>query len=108
MDDVEAVMGRQPRRGLDHVLVHGADPRQERVEVAARRLGLGHAVHAHAGPDLLRRVALPAAGEDVDDHALRHELLGQLAHVARQAALDDRRVLPGQDEDAPGHGRARA
>ena len=30
----------------------------------------------------------------------RDERLGELAHVARQAALDDRRVLPGEDQDA--------
>ena len=30
----------------------------------------------------------------------RGEVLGQLAHVARQPALDQRRVLPGQDQDA--------
>ena len=33
-------------------------------------------------------------------HALAHERLGELAHVAREAALDHRRVLPGEDEHA--------
>ena len=54
------------------------------------------------------RVEAPAAaGEDVDLGALRDELLGQLAHVARQPALHDRRVLPGEDQDARRHGRRR-
>ena len=30
----------------------------------------------------------------------RDELLGELAHVPREAALDDRRVLPAEDQDA--------
>ena len=41
--------------------------------------------------------------EDVHLDAVRHELLGELAHVARQAPLDEGRVLPGEDEDARAH-----
>ena len=47
-----------------------------------------------------RRQPPAAARDHVDLDAERHELLGQLAHVAREAALHDRRVLPGQDQDA--------
>ena len=43
-----------------------------------------------------------AAREHVHLDVLLHELLGQLAHVPREPALDDRRVLPGEDEDAGG------
>ena len=56
---------------------------------------------------LLRRQAAAAAREDVDLGALGDELLGELAHVARQPALDDRRVLPGEDQDARRHGKRR-
>ena len=46
-----------------------------------------------------------SAGQDVHAHALAHQRLGELAHVAREAALDHRRVLPGQDEHAGAHPR---
>ena len=52
-------------------------------------------------------VARRLRGEHVDLEALRDELLGQLAHVARQPALHDRRVLPGEDQDARRHDRRR-
>jgi hypothetical protein len=41
-----------------------------------------------------------SAGQDMNLDAVARELLGQLAHVAREAALDDRRVLPAQDQHA--------
>ena len=50
-------------------------------------------------------VALVAAREHVDLHPVAHELLRQLAGVARQPALDDRRVLPGDQQDARDHDR---
>ena len=83
-----------------HVLVHVVDPGDERVEVVLREVGLAHAVHDHAVAVLDRRQPPAAAGDDVHLVAVAHELLGQLAHVPREAALDDRRVLPREGQDA--------
>ena len=105
VDDVEVVAIGQRPPGGEHVVVHALDPGHELLEVAGRRR-LGHAMHAHAGADLLGQVGwvgADSACEDVDGDVLLDEPLGKLAHVSRQAALDDRRVLPGQDEDAPRH-----
>ncbi len=52
---------------------------------------------------LLGRRLLTAAGQHVDLDLALDQRLGELAHVAGQPALDQRRVLPGEDEDA-GHG----
>ena len=84
-----------------HVGVHVLDPGHELGQLA-RALGLAHAVHDHALHLLLGGRLLQAAGQHVDLHVLGHEVLGQLAHVARQAALDQRRVLPGEDQDPHG------
>ena len=52
---------------------------------------------------ILDRLQPPAAaGDDVHLVAVAHELLGQLAHVPREAALDDRRVLPRQGQNPHG------
>ena len=67
---------------------------------------LAHAVDVDAGDVLLGGHALVAAREHVHLDALGDELLGELAHVPREAALDDRRVLPGEDQDAV-HGSSR-
>ena len=56
-----------------------------------------------AGAFLGRRL-LAAPGQDVDLDPELDQRLGELAHVSRQATLDQRRVLPGEDQDA-GHGR---
>ena len=89
---------RERAPGGQHVVVHRLDPGDELVEVP-RRARLGHAVHAHAGAHLLGRVAVAPAGEHVDGDVLAPEFLGELADVAGQPALDDRGVLPGEDED---------
>jgi hypothetical protein len=46
--------------------------------------------------------APPSPGEHVHLDAVADELLGELAHMPRQATFDDRRVLPAQDQDAHG------
>ena len=86
----------------EHVLVHVVDPGDERVQVVLRELGLAHAVHGDAVAVLDRRQPPAAAGDDVDLVTVAHELLGELAHVPREAALDDRRVLPRQGQDPHG------
>ena len=94
------------RRGrVDHAVVQRVDPLQERVEVARRRGG-GDAVDQDACAQLGREVAGAAARDDVDGVALRREALGELPDMPREPALDDRRVLPGEDEHATAHGRA--
>ena len=107
--EVEGLFLRQCLAGREHVLVHLLHPREEAVEVA-RPPRLGHAVHRHpplprtAGHIQLGLAARRAAREHVHAHALAHEALRQLAHVARQAALDHRRVLPGEHQHALAHG----
>ena len=78
-------------------------------------------LHENGDVVLLRRL-LAASGEDVSLDAGSGQVLRQLAYVAGEPALDQRRVLPGEDEDAahvreglwlkaraaaPGSGRAR-
>ena len=84
----------------EHVLVHVVDPGDERVEVVLRELGLAHAVHVHAVALLVRGQAPAAARDDVHLVPVAHQLLGELAHVAREATLHDRRVLPREGQDA--------
>jgi hypothetical protein len=95
--EVEAAAELHARR--QHVLVHVIDPGDERVEVVLREVRLAHAVHDHAMTILHGRQPAAAARDDVDVVAVARELLGQLADVAREAAFDDRRVLPGEGQD---------
>jgi hypothetical protein len=48
------------------------------------------------------RLLVPTS-ENVDVDATGNERLRELAHVTSQAALDEGRILPGEDEDT--HGR---
>ena len=97
VDDVEVVAVAHLHARGEHVRVHVLDPGDELAQVA-RALRLAHAVDDHAAGLLLGRVLLAPAGEHVHVHALSGEVLGQLAHVPREAALDQRRVLPGEDQ----------
>ena len=76
---------------------------------ASRSSGIGDsgdAVDVDAAAQLLlgRGAVAPPAREHVDLDAVGDERLGELVDVAREAARDDRRVLPREDEDARGHG----
>jgi hypothetical protein len=104
VDDVDRFGDRL--RGAGHAVVQLDDPRQERIEVARRRRRR-HAVHPHAGAHLVRRVAGAAAREHVDCLAPGGEALGEPAGVAGEAALDERRVLPRDDQEAAAHGGGR-
>ena len=97
--DVERVAVAQLHPRGQHVGVHVLDPGHELAQLA-RAARLAHAVDHHALHLLLGGRLLQAAREHVHLHVLAHEVLGQLAHVAREAALDQRRVLPGEDQDA--------
>src|SRR4029077_788903 len=116
VDEIVGVLlsKRQPSR--EHVLVHARHPRDEAVEVTwpAR---LGHAIYGHATPLFDRQPTLRAldavyprtltrpACEHIDGDTPADERLGELAHVARQAALDHGRVLPGEEQHVGAHPR---
>ena len=99
VDEVEFVAVAELDAGGEHVRVHALDPGDELAEVGRTRR-LAHPVDVHLRRDLLRRRLLAAAGEDVDLDPVAGERLGELANVAGQPALDQRRVLPGEDEDS--------
>ena len=99
VDHVEVVAVAHLHAGGEHVRVHVLDPGHELAQVA-RALRLANPVDEHAAHLLLGGILLAPAGEHVNVHVLRGQVLRQLAHVARQPALDERRVLPGQDQDA--------
>jgi hypothetical protein len=54
-------------------------------------------MHDHAMALLLAGKAAAAPGQDVHLDAVADQVLGELAHVAAQTALDHRGVLPGDD-----------
>src|SRR4051812_3296935 len=85
------------------VTIHVLDPGDERVEVVLREIRLGDAVHEDSMPFLDRRPMATAARQHVHLGALVDEALGKLADMPRQAAFDDRWVLPREDEDTPPH-----
>ena len=99
--EVEAVAELDP--GGQHVGVHPLDPGDELAEVGGEGWARGSGGR-RPRPRFLGGRLLAAAGEDVDLDPELDQRLGELADVARQAALDQRRVLPGEDQDA-GHGR---
>ena len=101
VDQVEAHALAQRVAGHEHVVVHGLDPAQEPVEVVAGPARLAHAVNVDAADQVLGRLCL-AAGQDVDLDVVVEQRLGQLVDVAREAALDDGRVFPREDQDALG------
>ena len=104
VDDVEVVLGGERAAGLEEIDVELPDPGDELGELD----GVGrlrHAVDDDAVALLPHEPRLVPPGEDVDLDAVAHELLGELARVTGESALHDRRVLPGEDEDARRHDR---
>ena len=99
VDEVEVVAVAELDPGGEHVRVHPLDPGDELAQVG-RPLRLADAVDGDAAAVLLGGRLLAAAGQDVDLDVLLDQPLGELAHVAGEAALDQRRVLPGEDQDA--------
>jgi hypothetical protein len=96
---VDRVDGAERGARSREVVVQRADPTQERVEVA-RRGGRGDAMDLDAGPHLAGRVGRAPARQHVDVLAVRGERPGELSDVAGEPALDDGRVLPGEQKDA--------
>ncbi len=101
VDEVEVVAVAELDPGGQHVRVHPLDPGDELAQVG-RALGLEDAVDVDAAAAVFGRGLLAAAGEHVDLDVALDQGLGELAHMACQSPLDQRRVLPGEDQDA-GH-----
>ena len=99
VDQVEIKAVAQLDARGQHVGVHVLDPGHELAQVAGAA-GLADAVDHDPLQVLLGGHRLVAARQDVDLHVLGDQLLGELADVPGQAALHDRRVLPGQDQRA--------
>ena len=93
VDEVNAQLRRELSAELAHVGVHRRHPAHERLHVLGERR-LAQAVDDDPVALLDCGQPVAAAGQHVDLDALGDEVLGQLANVAREAALDDRRVLP--------------
>src|SRR4051812_12905091 len=108
MHDVELEPLAELLADRGHVAVHARDPGDERIEVVLGEVGLGHAMHDHAVPILLRRTVAATASEHVNLRAGPHELLGQLPDVSRKPTLDDWRVLPRKDQDTLPHAEREA
>ena len=102
MDDVKVVAVTKLDAGRQHVGVHVLNPSDKFAKItgAAR---FRYAVNDYAGDLFLSQKLTVAAREHVNVNALHYELLSELAHMARQAALDDGRVLPGKNQNS-GHG----
>ncbi len=107
---VNQVVGMLPGQcltGGEHVLVHPLHPGHEAIEVAWPG-GLPHAMDVHStdllgGPSLDVGIRANATREHIHCHSLADESLGELAHMPRQAALDHRRILPGEDQHTVTH-----
>jgi hypothetical protein len=95
----EAVAELDP--GGQHVGVHALHPGHELAQVS-RALGLADAVNRHAIGLFLGRRLLSPPREHVHIDLQLDQGLGELANVTGQTALDQRRVLPGENQQ-PGH-----
>ena len=104
MHEIEVVLGAERTPELEHVRVHRVDPAHERLDVALGIRRLAHSVHGHAMTILGRAQPSTASRQYMHLEAVANELFGQLPHVTRKSAFDDRRVLPGQQQDP--HARA--
>ena len=89
--------------GREHVRVHVLDPSDEFPQLH-RPKRLANAVKMDAFDDLFGGRLFPSAGQHVDLDVERRQILRELAHVAGQAPLDQRRVLPGEHQHLDGHG----
>jgi hypothetical protein len=89
----------KPHAELAHVGVHAVHPVHKRVDVPGK-LWLADAMHHHPMAKLLGWEVSPAAGQDVNFHAFAHEVFGELSHVPCEATLDDRGILPGDQQHA--------
>ncbi len=106
VDEVEPRLGAQLVAAPAQIAVHAGDPAEERIEILGERR-LAHPVNQDAAEHLLggRRVCArgikPVTGaragtarEDVQLDAAGRELLGELVDVPAEPTLDQRRVLP--------------
>ena len=99
VDQIELEPFAQTHAELVHVRVHPVHPAHECVYVPGK-LGLADAVKDHPVADLFGGEVAPAAREDVHLDLFAHEVLGKLAHMPRKATLDDRGILPRDQQHA--------
>jgi hypothetical protein len=106
---VDQVVGMRFRERLadrKHVVVHALNPRHESIEVT-RPARLAHSVHRHPAERSHPRARLGILSDPtrqhIHSHPLAYQRLSELAHVAREPALDHRRVLPGEEQHAIAH-----
>ena len=99
VDEIEADPVGDLLAQLPHVLVHRVHPAHERLDVLGERR-LREPVDDHPVTVLDRGQRTAATGEHMDLDTLGDEVLRQLADMACKATLDDRRVLPGDDQHA--------
>jgi hypothetical protein len=98
VDEIEPVAIAELDAGGQHVDVHPLHPGDELAQVDGPR-GLADAMDLNAGDLFLWRRLLPPARQHVHLDPDVDQRLAELAHVAGEAALDQRRVLPGKDQD---------
>jgi hypothetical protein len=99
VDEIEAVAVAELDPRGEHVGVHPLDPGDELVQLGGASR-LPDPVDVDPGHRLLGRRLLAAAGEQVDLVVALDQALGELADVPGEPALDQRRVLPGEDQYA--------
>jgi hypothetical protein len=99
VDEIEAVAIAELHPRGEHVGVHPLDPCDELVQLGGAGR-LPDPVDVDPGHHLLGRRLLAAAGEHVDLGVAVDQALGELADVPGEPALDQRRVLPGEDQYA--------
>ena len=95
MDEIELESLAELPPAPEHVVVHRLDPADERVDVLGKGR-LEDAVDRHPVSLLLRRQRAAATCQHVHLRTGPDELLGELADVPAETALDHRRVLPGE------------
>ena len=99
VDEVEVVAIAELDPGGEHVGVHALDPGDELAQVG-RPGRLADAVDRGRRGDLLGGDSSPPRVRTWTSMPGAGEALGELAHVAGEPALDQRRVLPGEDQDS--------
>ena len=99
VDEVKGIAVAELDAGGQHVGVHPLHPGDELAQIGGP-LGLADAVDRNSARALFGRGLLSPAGQDVDLNLELDQRLGELSHVAGKAALDQRWILPGEDQDA--------
>jgi hypothetical protein len=99
VDEVELIAIAELDAGGEHVRVHPLDPGDELAQVGGA-LRLEDAMDLNPRDRVIARRPLAAPRQHVDLDPAVDQALRELAHVPSQPTLDQRRVLPGEDEDS--------